>query len=251
MHEYNDRTSTLTIYTAKRASLTAYRKTPPIVMVPSCGFSVNKCEADNGKFLKTTREQGYLVSIGCEFFRHGKIDCSDRNRQVSPGFLFLCLTGTAEEHIGADPNDYVYRPENAHHYFNLDYRPSPDDILWKPYKAVLGLDRTIFYFMALDANNQLLTTTLTFPKLAFQFEFDIIYHAQNERENYICYWSPTDYPYGNHAPFKIHYELIFNTEPIKAGIARRTIEYKANPGIRSPTPIHNVRVYDREVHVLG
>lgn len=253
MHNFNDRLSILTIHTAKKPSLTAYRKAPAILMAPSCGFPLNLSQADQDAFLRHTREAGYLATPGHEFFRHGKIDCSDPNRQVSVGLLYYCLIGEASQHVGADPNSPIYRPENAPRYLTLDYLPSPDDLLWKPYRIRLGMAEVCFDFMAPNPkspNKELLTTSLTFQKLAFQFEFSILYPARNERENYICRWSPLDYPYGSRAPFSIHYELIFNTGPVATGIASRTIEYKTNPGVRSLTPISNIRIYDREVHVL-
>lgn len=252
MHFYNDRSPTLIIYTAKKPSRTAYKTAPPITMAPACGFPIRLCQAENEKFLRETRELGYLVTIDHEFFRFGNITCSDKTRHVSAGLLYYCLLGEAEQHIGANPKDFIYRPENARRYLTLDYQPHPDDLLWKPYMAILSFNETSFHFMALTPDNQLLTASITFPKLAFSFEFDIIYHKLNQRENYICRWSPTENPFnhGPHAPFHVHYELIFNTDLNCSAIARRTADYNAFPGVRPSHAIHNTRVYGRELVVL-
>lgn len=250
MHTFDDRNAILTIYTLEKPTRAAYKKTPPIVMSQSCGLSLclDKTEAHRRNI--AIHETGYTPVLGPSFFQHGQITCSDPTRHVSPGILFYCLIGDGERHIGADPDSYIYLPENRNRYLAFDYRPSPDDLLWKPYRITLSSDLAVFDFMALDSDGKLITASISFLKIAFTFNFSITYHNRNEMEKYDCRWNPISDYYSTYAPFHIDYELIFNTAIITAGIARRTIRYDAFPGLRPQEPVNRIRVYGKEVNVL-
>jgi len=254
MQFFDDRTSTMTIYTLKsptrKPTPKDCRAAPPIIMDKSCGFPFSLNSQDFAEFKSQTAARGYQLAYGPDFISRGEITCSDPNRQVSPGLIYYCLTGESDLCTRANPNDPIFLPENVHSYVSLDYRPSPDDLPWKPYRVKFDFYHFQVDFMALDPDGKVLTATLSCPKLSFHFEFHIAFPKTNEYENYICRWSPVK-GVGINAPFSVLYELYLNSTPFSCGIARRTLRFESHPGVRSANRIDSLRVYGDEVHILG
>lgn len=218
---------------------------PHIFLDPAFGG----LQYNTDSFHNSMKAQGYKFTYDADFLLNGTITCSEPNRQVSPGLLYYCLIGKSDFYTRS-PDDPIFQPDNCKRFLVLDFRPSPDDLPWKPYYIDFSPKYLHFKFMALNTDSKVVTADWFCPRIGFHFELSITHKAANQFETYNCRWIPA-HSHGHQAPFSILYELYFNAKPFNhCGIAQRTIRYESYPGLRPITTVNQLRVYGDQTIIV-